>query len=485
MKFELWIIWTVTIYWLLVIKGTHALTNESSVSPRFGLIYYPLMPFISEKDLYVNNGIIRMMFSQAGLHCISPKTYSMWSASLNLKNRKKLNQVIEDPLTYPVGQGLLENVTDLTIWGPFNTHPVFGLAQFTVDRKLKHLPILTSERLVVVMQRSQITIQTKIVNGIFNAKEIISFSTIIAVVIGTLFWFVERSANPVFARPTGMGTGIYWSMVTMTTVGYGDITPVTFLGRILSLVWMVVGLMFASILTATLSESVTGVSSLHIDDHKVSVLNRSFEHNTVKEDYGATAIVYDSYEATIEAVRRGEVYAAVIPYEVAAWMQKVITEDNNPSKTALHMVYTLPGNVKFNIYISEEPFKSPHDNEELFECMARSVVLKAPVDLHNRNVFLETLVYPEMFGSENGTVYTVMIGVLFGVIALGLIMTAADVLQVNKSKHRQDQQDANRKKIEDTIRDLNSLLTQFYKDTNNMKKETDLLELQKMEVRSR
>lgn len=40
---------------------------------------------------------------------------------------------------------------------------------------------------------------------------------------------------------TSMPTGIYWAMVTLTTIGYGDITPVTTSGRILATIVMVLG----------------------------------------------------------------------------------------------------------------------------------------------------------------------------------------------------------------------------------------------------
>ncbi len=47
--------------------------------------------------------------------------------------------------------------------------------------------------------------------------------------------------------------GIWWAIVTVSTVGYGDISPQTVTGRIVAIVLMVVGIGFLAVLTATIS----------------------------------------------------------------------------------------------------------------------------------------------------------------------------------------------------------------------------------------
>jgi len=59
----------------------------------------------------------------------------------------------------------------------------------------------------------------------------------IVLVMGTLMYVVEGPENGFTSIPTS----VYWAITTMTTVGFGDITPKTDLGRVISSLMMLVG----------------------------------------------------------------------------------------------------------------------------------------------------------------------------------------------------------------------------------------------------
>jgi voltage-gated potassium channel len=59
----------------------------------------------------------------------------------------------------------------------------------------------------------------------------------VVVVLGTVMYVVEGPANGYSNIPTS----VYWAITTMTTVGFGDITPKTDLGRLISSVVMLLG----------------------------------------------------------------------------------------------------------------------------------------------------------------------------------------------------------------------------------------------------
>lgn len=83
------------------------------------------------------------------------------------------------------------------------------------------------------------------------------FTTII---MGTFMWFLERRNNAEqFGGKWGEGlvSGVWWSAVTLTTVGYGDKTPKTNLGRLVALLWMVSAIIIVSSFTATMTTTLT------------------------------------------------------------------------------------------------------------------------------------------------------------------------------------------------------------------------------------
>lgn len=109
---------------------------------------------------------------------------------------------------------------------------------------------------------------------------IIALVTVAIVVAAHFIWFFERHDNS-DQFPTayfdGIDDAIWWSSTTVTTVGYGDKSPVTSGGRIVGLVWQFAGVVFLGLFAGTLSASMTRVATdrgiTHISDlngaHKV------------------------------------------------------------------------------------------------------------------------------------------------------------------------------------------------------------------------
>ncbi|MDQ3823115.1 MAG: potassium channel family protein [Actinomycetota bacterium] len=60
--------------------------------------------------------------------------------------------------------------------------------------------------------------------------------------------------NAVEPRVESTWDGVWWAVVTMTTVGYGDVTPESVPGRLISFGVMIVGIGFTALLTAALAE---------------------------------------------------------------------------------------------------------------------------------------------------------------------------------------------------------------------------------------
>lgn len=77
---------------------------------------------------------------------------------------------------------------------------------------------------------------------------------------GVTLYLLERSAD---GGVTSIGDGMYWALVTLTTVGYGDVTPVTPLGRMVASALMVGGMftlaLFAGIVGHSLLNAVLSI----------------------------------------------------------------------------------------------------------------------------------------------------------------------------------------------------------------------------------
>ena len=80
------------------------------------------------------------------------------------------------------------------------------------------------------------------------------FVLILATCLGTLMYMIEQDEPG--TGFTDVGTSIYWAIVTMTTVGYGDITPVTLVGRLLAAFIMLLGYTIIAVPTGIVSATI-------------------------------------------------------------------------------------------------------------------------------------------------------------------------------------------------------------------------------------
>lgn len=76
-----------------------------------------------------------------------------------------------------------------------------------------------------------------------------SFMLAITVIAGTLMYLIEGADRGFTSIPTG----VYWAIVTITTLGFGDITPATGLGRILTSVLVLTGYAIIAVPTGIVS----------------------------------------------------------------------------------------------------------------------------------------------------------------------------------------------------------------------------------------
>lgn len=160
-------------------------------------------------------------------------------------------------------------------------------------------------------------LQTLPSHGVYS---VILFGLIGLLVFAVLFWIVERGrehshfdGKPIHA----LGSALWFSAVTMTTVGYGDKTPLTPIGRALALVWMFVGILLVSGFTATVASTVaaarTATAVFQLSDiarFQNGVMIGSSAGIQLR-NAGIPAKQYAGVDEGLHAVQAGEIHAFV------------------------------------------------------------------------------------------------------------------------------------------------------------------------------
>lgn len=137
--------------------------------------------------------------------------------------------------------------------------------------------ILRLLRIFRILKLSEYISEGKIITAALAAsrrKILVFLVSVLAIVtvVGALIYVIEGEENGFTSIPTS----IYWAIVTLTTVGYGDLSPKTALGKTIASIVMILGYAIIAvptgIVTAELTRSVRAVSTqvcpnCHTQDH--------------------------------------------------------------------------------------------------------------------------------------------------------------------------------------------------------------------------
>jgi len=111
---------------------------------------------------------------------------------------------------------------------------------------LKSLRLIQIFRLMHILSRTMI-----MMDEIRNRLVYVVLLSMITVTAGAFTMYVVEHNAP-GSKITNLEDAFWWAVVTVTTVGYGDVYPVTFEGRVIATVLMVIGIAILGILISTL-----------------------------------------------------------------------------------------------------------------------------------------------------------------------------------------------------------------------------------------
>lgn len=106
------------------------------------------------------------------------------------------------------------------------------------------------------------------------------FVLVAAVILGTMMYSFEAEHNPDF---DSVLTGVYWAVVTITTVGYGDVAPVTGAGRFLAVLVMLLGYSIIAVPTGIVVGETIAESRRPVRKPKLTAAQRDYDDEEEEE----------------------------------------------------------------------------------------------------------------------------------------------------------------------------------------------------------
>jgi voltage-gated potassium channel len=110
-----------------------------------------------------------------------------------------------------------------------------------------------------------------------SRRKVFVFFTVVlvlSVIFGSLMFFVEGPEHGFTSIPRS----IYWTIVTITTVGYGDITPQTALGQVIATLAMLTGYSIIAIPTGIFTAEIAREMHSESSNRRCNVCERTGHH---------------------------------------------------------------------------------------------------------------------------------------------------------------------------------------------------------------
>jgi voltage-gated potassium channel len=204
-------------------------------------------------------------------------------------------------------QGLAERTMDVVIWTTWAvflvdyvvrlylaTDRAHWFFRHLLDLAIVALPLLRPLRLLRLVVL--VSILEKAIGGAIRGRVVIytAASVVLLVYVASLA-ILETERYVPHAYITTFGNAVWWSITTITTVGYGDLTPVTTTGRMIAVTLMVGGISLVGVVTATLASWII---------EQVSEEDSAKQAATARQIDGLRAEMKSQNEALCEEIRQ-------------------------------------------------------------------------------------------------------------------------------------------------------------------------------------
>lgn len=220
----------------------------------------------------------------------------IWTANLLYPAKKRSTSVLRFVFSF---YGIIDILTIAPYWLPIET--IYGMGVFRIIRVVRILHLFR-----VNSQSDAYNVIVSVLRE--KSRQLLSSISLIGILMlsaSFLMYSVEHNAQPdVFDNAF---SGLWWAVSSVLTVGYGDIYPVTTLGKMLAIIICILGVMITAIptgiLSAGFSENYRETKYIEKNNHNVFSITVTKENtwiNTPAKD------LYRNNNIFVIAVIRGK-----------------------------------------------------------------------------------------------------------------------------------------------------------------------------------
>lgn len=159
--------------------------------------------------------------------------------------------IVKSPLRY--ARSFFGIIDLLSILPTYISFFIAGSHYLLVIRALRLLRIFRILKLAKFTREGRF-IMVSLQKSLYKITIFLAFVLTLVVILGAAMYMIEAEDNPMFAD---IPTSIYWAIVTLTTVGYGDITPATAIGKFFAAMIMLMGYAIIAVPTGIVTSELT------------------------------------------------------------------------------------------------------------------------------------------------------------------------------------------------------------------------------------
>ena len=204
--------------------------------------------------------LVRLVFAE---HDLTQILRLKWNTTIVYKAPKPAQNSVKD-LKMPLilgstGQGF--GTINVGLYSDWQPSPG---SDYACSRSFA--PELDGFSVVVRSQTDEVSLTAAVLQMVVGAPFVnfASFLFLVLIAVGHIYWFLERKENSEQFNPT-YGKGIldsaWFCIVTMSTVGYGDKVPVTGVGKAITVIWMLFGILNFGIFTGQISSEINLIAA--------------------------------------------------------------------------------------------------------------------------------------------------------------------------------------------------------------------------------